>query len=94
MRGDGDRDGRVDARQLLDRDRVRERVRSGAAPLLGHGDAHQPERGELLDEVVGEAVLAVELLGDGRDSLDGEVAHRPPDELVLGSKVEIHDLAA
>ena len=30
VRGDGDRDGRVDARQLLDRDRVRDRVRAGS----------------------------------------------------------------
>ena len=66
--------GGVDPRELLDRDRVGERVAARAAPLLGERDAHQAELGQLRDELVGEAVLAVELLGDGRDSLLGELA--------------------
>ena len=90
VRGDGDRDGRVDSRQLLDRDRVGERVGAAAAVLLGDGHAHQPELGELLDELVGEAVLAVELLGDGRDLLLGELPDRAADELVLFGEVEVH----
>ena len=36
-----DRDRRVDARQLLDRDRVRERVAAGAPVLLRERDPHQ-----------------------------------------------------
>ena len=67
VRGDGDRHRRVDPRQLLDRDRVRERVGAGAAVLLRDRDAHEPELGEARDDVVREAVLAVELLGDRRD---------------------------
>ena len=47
VRRDGDRHRRVDARQLLDRDRVRDGVGAGAAVLLGDRDAHQPELGEL-----------------------------------------------
>src|SRR3712207_7813886 len=35
--------------------------------LLGEGDAHEPELAELADDLVGEALLAVELLRDGRD---------------------------
>jgi hypothetical protein len=57
------------ARQLLDRDRVRERVGARAAVLLGDRHAHQPELGQLRDELVREAVLAVELGGDRRDLL-------------------------
>ena len=67
VRSDRDRDGRVDPRQLLDRDRVRERVAARAAVLLRDGKAQKPELRELGDELVGEAVLAVELLGDRRD---------------------------
>ena len=90
MRGDRDRHGRVDARQLLDRDRVRERVAACAAVLLRDRDPHQPELGHLGDELVREAVLAVELLGDGRDALARELAHRAADQLVLGREVEVH----
>ena len=84
VRGDRDRHRRVDPRQLLDRDRVRERVAAAAAVLLGDRDAHQPELGHLGDELVREAVLAVELLGDRRDLLERERAHRVADQLVLG----------
>ena len=88
--GDRDRHRRVDPGQLLDRDRVRERVAAAAAVLLGDRDPHQPELGHLGDELVREAVLAVELLGDRRDLLDRERAHRVADQLVLGREVEVH----
>ena len=65
--GDGDRDGRVDARELLDRDRVGEGVPTGAAVLLRDRKSREPEPGELRDELVREAAVAVEL---GRDRLD------------------------
>ena len=74
VRGDRDRDRGVDPGQLLDRDRVGERVAAGAAVLLRDRDAHEPELGEPGDELVGEAVLAVELLGDRGDPLLGELA--------------------
>ena len=71
------------ARQLLDGDRVGERVAAAAAVLLRDRDAHQPELGEPRDDVVREAVLAVELLRDGRDPLLGEGANRRAEQLVL-----------
>src|SRR5205823_4198766 len=89
VRGERDRDGRVDPRQLLDRDRVGERVRAGASIFLRYRHAHEPELGELGDEVVREAVLAVELRGDRRDLLLRELADGPADELVLGREVEV-----
>ena len=89
VRGDGDRDRRVDARQLLDRDRVRERVGAAAAVLLGDRHAHQPELGHLGDEVVREALLAVELLGDRRDLLERELPNRVAEKLVLVVEVEV-----
>ena len=90
VRRDRDRDRRIDSRQLLDRDRVRDRVGAAAAVLLGNGHAHQPELGQLRDEVVGEAVLPVELLGDRGDLLLGEVPDRAADELLLLRQVEVH----
>ena len=90
VRGDRDAHGRVDSRQLLDRDRVGDRVSARAAPFLRDGEAHEAEPRELLDELVGEAVLAVELLGDGRHALLRELAHGAPDELVLFCELEVH----
>ena len=90
VRRDRDRDRRIDSRQLLDRDRVGERVGAAAAVLLGDGHAHQPELRQLRDEVVGKAVLPVELLGDRGDLLLGEVADRAADELLLLGEVEVH----
>ena len=74
VRRDRDRDRRVDPRQLLDGDRVGERVGAAAAVLLGDRHAHQPELGQLGDELVREALLAVELLGHRRDPLDARTA--------------------
>ena len=54
VRAHRDRDGRVDPRELLDRDRVGERVAAGAADLLRERDPHQPELAELGDDLVRE----------------------------------------
>ena len=94
MCGHRDRNGRIDTRQLLDADRVRQRVGPGAAVLLGDRHAHQPELGELADDLVRETLLTVELLGDGRDPLDRELANRLAEQLVLGLEVEVHGEAS
>ena len=88
MRRNGDRDGRVDARQLLDRNRVRDRVPTGAAVPVLDRDPHQTELGHLTDQIGREAALAVELLGEGGDALPRERPHRVADQLVLGREVE------
>jgi hypothetical protein len=72
---EGDRHRGVHAGQLLDRERVGERVAAPAPVLLRERDPHQVETGEALDDLVGEALLAVDLLGDRRHLLAGEVAH-------------------
>src|SRR5207249_398634 len=61
-----------------------------AAVLLGNRHPHQPELGQLGDEVVRKPVLPVELRGDGRDLLLGELANGAADELVLGREIEVH----
>ena len=50
---------RIRARELLEHEDVGEEVRAGAAVLLGHAHAHEPELRELRQELVGEAMLAV-----------------------------------
>ena len=90
MRGQRDRDRRVDPGELLDGDRVGERVAAGAAELLGEGNPHQAELGHLRHELVRETALAVELLREGRDAVDRKRAHGVAEELVLGREIEIH----
>ena len=86
---DGDR--RVDAGQLLDRDGIRESVAAAAFVLLRNRDAHEPQLGKLGDDVVGKAMLAVELLRDRRDAPLREIAHGAAEQLVLFGKIEIHE---
>ncbi len=86
----GDRHGRVDPGQLLDRQRVRDGVAAGPAVLLRDRQAHQPELAQFRDELVGEARLAVELLGDRSDPLASELPDGVADELLLLREVEIH----
>ncbi len=87
--GDGDRDRGIDPRQLLDGDRVGEGVGARAPVLLRNGHPHQPELGELGDEVIRKTVLAIELRGDWGNSRLGEVADRVADELLLLGQVEV-----
>ncbi len=94
MGAEGDRDRGVHARELLHRERVGERVAAAAAVLLGEGDAHQAQRAELGDDLIGEGLRAVELLGDRRDLALGELAHGAADQLVVGGEVEVHRRAS
>ena len=93
MRRHGDGDGRVDARQLFDRDRVGDGVTACAAVLLGDREAHEPELGELRDELVRKPSLFVQLGGNGRDPLAGERSNRVADELLLRCWIEVHAAA-
>ena len=63
---------------------------AAAAVLLRERDAHQPQLAELRDDLVGEPLLAVELLGDRRHLLAREVPHGGLDQLLLGAEVEVH----
>ena len=56
----------------------------------GIGHAHQPELRELRDELVREARLAVELLGDRRDLRLRELADGAADQLLLVGELEVH----
>src|SRR5690606_12082317 len=55
------------AADLLHRDAVLQVAHAGAAVLLLHREAQQPERAHLRPELAREAVAAVDLLGERRD---------------------------
>jgi hypothetical protein len=67
-----------------------ERVRCRRRRTPRDRHPHQPELGQLGDELVREAVVAVELGGDRRDALLRELTDGRADELVLGRQVEVH----
>ena len=90
VRAERDRHGRVDARQLLNRERISQRVGAAAAVLLRERDAHEVELAELADDLVGEGLGPVELLRDRRDFAFREVAHGALDQLVVVREVEVH----
>ncbi len=49
-----------------------------------------PSSPSLRDDLVGEGLRAVELLGHRRDLALGELPHGAADQLVLGGEVEVH----
>ena len=79
-----------DAPDLLDRDRVGQRVEAGAALVLGDRDAEPAHLAEAPDDVDREAPLALVLVDDRRDLLDHEVADRRAQQGMLGGEVEVH----
>ena len=93
VRAQGDRHRRVDPRELLDDEGVGERVAATATVLLREWHPHQTEPAELGDDLVGERLGPVELLGHGRHLALGELPHGGPDQLVIGREVEVHDRA-
>ena len=79
------------ARESSSSTRMYERKSAPAPPYSsGHADAHQPELGELAEELLREAVLAVPL---GRVRLDlglRELARERLDLPLLGGELEVH----
>ncbi len=90
MRGAGESDRRVVARESLDDEHLRERVRAAAAELFRERDTEKAELAELLDDMPREALFLVPL---GRVRLDfalGEVGQRLADAPLLFGQIEIH----
>src|SRR5439155_6922411 len=90
VRGDRQRHGRVDARQLLDADAVVDARERRAAVVLGKLDAEETERGELRDELAWKMLRLVPL-ADVRPNLGfGEPAHAPAQQLLVLGEPEVH----
>ena len=67
-------DRRVDGRDLLERDEIRQRVESEPVVLLGDHHPEEPELAELADQRWLEVRVAVPLGGVRRDLRVGEIA--------------------
>ncbi len=85
-----DRHRRVDARDLLDRDAVRQIVGAGAAVLLGKREPEQAQLAHGAHGVDGKRVIAVPVGGVGRDLGLGEVPHHRTELLLFGGGLELH----
>jgi hypothetical protein len=85
-----DPDARVGATDFLDGEAVGDEVAARAAVLGGQVEAHQPESGHLLDDVIGELLGAVERGGARADSPLGEVAGEVAPAGLFGGEVEVH----
>ena len=90
VHGDRHAHAGVGPRELLEHEDVREEVRACAAVLLGHAHAHQPELGELREELVREPVLAIPLRRVRRDLRVRELARERLDLALLGGELEVH----
>jgi hypothetical protein len=90
VRGHRDADRRVDPRQLFHRQHIRERVGAAAPVLLRERDPHQAEAAELLDDLVGEGLGAVEVTRNRRDLGAGELADGFAQQALLVGEVEVH----
>ena len=90
MRRDDQPERAPDAADLLDGDRVGQRVEARAALVLGDRDAEPAHLAEALDDLDREAPLAFVLVDDRGDLVDHEVADRRAQEGVLRGEVEVH----
>ena len=90
VRRDRQRNGGIDARQLLDADAVVDRRHARAAVLLGKLNAEQPECGQLRHQLGGEMLLLVPLAHVRPDFGFGELAHAAAQQLLFFGRTEIH----
>jgi hypothetical protein len=85
-----DRRRRAGARDLLQRDRVRQGVHPGAAPAFGDHRAKQSELAELREDLRRELVAAVDLGRARQDLARRQVARGVLNQLLLGRQIEVH----
>ena len=90
VRGDRQRHGRIDARELLDADAVVDRRHAGAAVLLGKLDAEQAERRQLRHQLGGEMLVLVPLADVRPDFGFGELADAAAQQFLLFGRPEVH----
>ena len=88
--GHNDSGGAAHLGQLLHRHGISQHIGAGAAVLLGEIDAHHAQLGHLLDGLLGEALLLVDLLGQGLHLILGELTVHFPKHLMLFGQMKIH----
>src|SRR5262249_13225682 len=87
---DGYADACVCTRKLFEREDVRDEVRARSAVVLGHSGSHQPELGELREELAWKVVLPVPRRRVRLDLLAREVARERLDLTLLRGELEVH----
>jgi hypothetical protein len=90
VRGDDEPERTPHPSDLLDGDRVGERVEAGAALVLGDRDTEPAHLAEPCHDVARKSPLAFVLVDLRRDFVQHEVADRLAQEAVFGRQVEIH----
>ena len=88
--GHDDGGGAAHLGQLLHTHGIGQHIAAGAAILLGEVDAHHAQLGHLLHGLHGEALLLVQLLGEGLDLSFREFAVHLADHLLLFRQMKIH----
>ena len=90
VRGDGERQGAVEAGDLLDHHGDRDGVEGRSSQLLGHRHSQQAQLSQLRDDLARESLFAVPLLRVRLDLPQAEVAdHRDELSLAFG-RLEVH----
>jgi hypothetical protein len=90
VRGHGQAQRGVRARQLLDRDGQVEHAHPRPAIAFGNMDAQKPELGDGLDDLHGKTRFLVPARGVRDDGARAEFAHGPLQDLLFLAELEIH----
>ena len=90
VHADRDAHSGITARKLLEDEDVGQEICTGAAVLVGHADAHQPELGELAEDLLRETVLAVPLGSVRLDLGRRKLSRQRLDLPLLGAELEVH----
>ena len=90
VRRDDDPERAPDPADLLDGDRVRERIHPGAAPALRDVDPEPAQLADPAHDLGREAPRALVLVDDRRDLLGHERADGVPQQDVVGREIEVH----
>ena len=88
--GDDEPEAAPDPADLLDRDRVGQRIEAGAALVLGDRDAEPAHRAEAVHDRPREAARLLVFVDDRCDLADHEVADGLTQEPMLRGEVEVH----
>ena len=90
VRGHDHTGGGAGARNFLQRDHVANVVRPGAAVFLRPGHAHEVHARHFRQDLLGEAVVAVDFSGHRRQLGVGELPHRAADQFLFVCQLEVH----
>jgi hypothetical protein len=80
----------IGSRQLFEHEDVRREVRARSTVFLRHADTHQPELGQLAEQIPGKVMVAVPLRGMRIDLSAREVTRKRLDLTLILRQVKVH----